>query len=121
MRHTATVGVTTHTPKKVTITENQFKVIKDKYLRDASSIEAWLDGVASNIALGELLHLGKEKEVFDGVDVFIQEDDVGEGERSRMYLLHHNKIRSDERRRNFERFMKNLYALAEQDPQCAEV
>ena len=103
------------------LTENQLKVIKDKYLRDAPSPEAWLEGVASNIALGELLHLGKEEEIFAGVDVLIQQTDVGQGEHSRMFLLHHNKSRSDERRKNFEIFLKNLQKLAEEDPECKAI
>ena len=107
--------------KKINITENQFKVIKDKYLRDAPSVEAWLDGVASNIALGELLHIGKEEEIFKGVDVLIQQNDISDGEQSRMFLLHHNKFRSDDRRKNFEVFMKNLYYLAENDPECIKI
>ncbi|MEK9144638.1 MAG: hypothetical protein AAB339_03395, partial [Elusimicrobiota bacterium] len=54
---------------KIHVTENQTKVIKDKYLRDASSIENWLEGVAHNIALAELLfHPDAEKwGAFEGV------------------------------------------------------
>jgi len=40
---------------KIGVTENQLKVIKDKYLRNSHSIEGWLDGVAHNIALAEIL------------------------------------------------------------------
>ena len=43
------------TTKKIELTENQLKVIKDKYLRDAASAEVWLEGVAHNIALAEIL------------------------------------------------------------------
>ena len=54
---------------KIAITENQLKVIKDKYLRDAPSVEVWLDGVAHNIALAELIfHPDAEKwSLFEGV------------------------------------------------------
>src|SRR5688572_655206 len=38
----------------VRVTENQLKVIRDKYLRDAPGVEAWLEGVARNVALAEL-------------------------------------------------------------------
>ena len=40
----------------VNLSENQLKVIKDKYLKDASSVEEWMMLVAENIALGEILH-----------------------------------------------------------------
>ena len=40
---------------KAALTENQLKVIRDKYLRDSPSVEAWLEGVAKNIALAEIL------------------------------------------------------------------
>lgn len=119
MKHTQATAATT-TLKRVTLTENQFKVIKDKYLRDAPSVEAWLEGVASNIALAELLYLGKEKEIFQGIDVFLRDVDVG-GERSRMILLHHNKTLSDQRRKNFDVFIKNLYHFAATDPACRKV
>ena len=54
---------------KIAATENQVKVIRDKYLRDAPSIEAWLDGITHNIALAEILyHPDAEKwGVFKGV------------------------------------------------------
>ncbi len=109
------------THQKIALTENQFKVIKDKYLRDAPSVEVWLDGIAANIALAELLHLKKEEQIFDGVDVNIESMNVSEGGQSRMFLLHHNKFRLDERRKNFEVFMSNLYRLAASDPACREV
>ena len=38
------------------LSENQRKVITDKYLRTDPSPEVWLERVAANIALGELLH-----------------------------------------------------------------
>jgi len=38
--------------EKLSLTHNQLKVLRDKYLRDAPSPEAWLMGVARNVALG---------------------------------------------------------------------
>ena len=122
MKHTSTVhAFEAGSRKKINLTENQMKVIKDKYLRDTPTVEEWLHGVASNIALGELLHLGKDDEIFDGVDVTMQVNDTGHGETSRMFLLHHNKPTTEQRRVNFEKFMGNLYRLAGSDPECKKV
>ena len=54
---------------KIALTANQLKVIRDKYLRDAPTVEAWLLGVARNVALGELLTHPKAEAwgVFAGV------------------------------------------------------
>ncbi|MDE2143312.1 MAG: hypothetical protein KGJ84_12960, partial [Elusimicrobia bacterium] len=55
---------------KLHLTENQLKVIRDKYLRDAPSAEAWLRGVARNVALAEVLLHPKAEQwgVFAGVE-----------------------------------------------------
>ena len=103
---------------KVVVTENQMKVIKDKYMKDAPSVEAWLDLVASNVALAEILHVqGKEDKIFEGVDYLTEEHGVA-GTTTRMTLLHHNKPVLDQRERNFRRFMKNLYDLSKNDDEC---
>ena len=59
---------------KISLTENQLKVIKDKYLRDAPTAEAWLMDVARNVALGELLAHPKAEAwgVFNGVNRTIE-------------------------------------------------
>ena len=36
--------------ERISLTPNQLKVIRDKYLRDAPSVEGWLMGVARNVA-----------------------------------------------------------------------
>jgi ribonucleoside-diphosphate reductase alpha chain len=56
--------------EKISLTPNQLKVIRDKYLRDAPSAEAWLLGVARNVALAEIVLHPKAEEwgVFAGVD-----------------------------------------------------
>lgn len=95
------------------LTENQLKVIKDKYLKDSPSPEAWLDLIASNIALGDILHAKNisGKELFDGVNVKIVEKDIGEGQRTKMYLLHHSLETHNERAANFKKFLANLQKL----------
>ena len=35
----------------IKITDNQMKVIKDKYLKDGKDIEQWLEDVSVNISL----------------------------------------------------------------------
>src|SRR6185312_14323082 len=42
-------------PAKLNLTANQLKVLRDKYLRGEPSAEAWLLGVARNVALGEVV------------------------------------------------------------------
>ena len=63
--------------QKILLTENQEKVIKDKYLKDAPSVEAWLDLVASNIALADVLHskLVPLHQMYNGVSYKILEKD----------------------------------------------
>ena len=50
---------------KIKLTENQLKVIKDKYLKDSPSVEAWLDLVAGNIALAEVLYSNAQSRTDD--------------------------------------------------------
>lgn len=99
-------------PAKVVLTENQAKVIKDKYLRDAPSAEAWLDGVAHNIALAELLpHPSAEAwGVFEGVRHAVKTSAGPEGASARMILYHEGLAEASEREANFTRLMTNLQA-----------
>jgi len=93
---------------KVHVTENQLKVIKDKYLRDAPSVEAWLMGVARNAALGEILSHPKAEAwgVFEGVHRTVERG---------MSLYHQGLPDHDARFANFRRLMDNLEAV------CAKV
>lgn len=45
----------TQSGRKLQLTENQWKVIRDKYLRDIPTPEEWLWGIAHNAALAEVL------------------------------------------------------------------
>ncbi len=96
---------------KISVTENQSKVIKDKYLRDAPSIEAWLDGVAHNVALAEILnHPDAEKwGAFTGVHYVVQTGGAPPGWRApRMWLFHEGLPETSQRDANFMKLLRNL-------------
>ncbi len=104
------------------LTENQFKVIKDKYLRDDPNPEVWLRRVARNIALAEALHLPElEKNIFAGVLHKKQALEVEPGAFSSIFLLHYGLREHNERRRNFNAFMQNLYRVADEDTVARKV
>ena len=106
---------------KAVVTENQVKVIKDKYLRDAPSIENWLMGIAENLALAELLHDKNvdQSQIFKNVQGSIEEFDFY-GKKSRLMLLHKDLIQHNDRMANFRIFMSNLYKVAETNPAVRE-
>ena len=76
------------TPPKIKLSENQLKVIQDKYLRDAPSVESWLMGVARNVALGEILAHPKAESwgVFDGVERKVVPVPAADGEIGRAHV-----------------------------------
>lgn len=104
------------------VTENQQKVIKDKYLRDAPSVQAWLEGIAMNIALGDLLYAGiPEDKLFAGVKYErIAYETRGQAP-TIIHHLHANHKTADDQKNNFRRFMKNLYEIVEKDPKAREI
>lgn len=108
------------TQYKVNLTENQRKVIKDKYLRDAKSAEDWLYNVARNIALAELLYHPKVKRWGAFKDVKYQEVicDTKPGETSVLLLFHDGILDARERDKNFFKFLKNLYGVAEKESEA---
>lgn len=92
---------------KVILTENQFKVIKDKYLRNAATVEEWLYGVAHNIALAELLHRPEwHGAIFNGInkEVFKTEDSI-------TFLFHTGLAEAGQREANFQALVANLETL----------
>jgi len=96
---------------KIEVTENQFKVIKDKYLRNSPSIEAWLDGAAHNIALAELLMHPDAEDwgIFSGVRYSAHPVSSPAAVRpSRLVLFHDGLAESGLREANFTRLIKNL-------------
>ena len=106
--------------KKVIITENQRKVIQDKYLKDSPSVEAWLDLVATNVALADLLYSQtiREEEIFNGINYEIEEFDTIPGQKTRALFLHKNFQHYDEWDKNFKRFIENLYILPYHSRTC---
>ncbi|MDT8286722.1 MAG: LAGLIDADG family homing endonuclease [Elusimicrobiales bacterium] len=103
MRHTMTHG------KKIVLTHNQEKVIKDKYLRDDKSAEELFGRVAHNIALAELVYRPEAESwgVFEGVSCRVVENSYGDAP-SRTVLFHDGLAESPEREINFARFLSNL-------------
>ncbi len=108
--------------QKVTVTENQEKVIKDKYLKNSPSTEAWLRLICKNIALAELLYdtSVERSRIFHEVRHSIQKVETAPGQTSELMLLHHNILGYKERHLNFKRFMKNLYDLADENTSGAQ-
>ncbi|MFH1725470.1 MAG: adenosylcobalamin-dependent ribonucleoside-diphosphate reductase [Elusimicrobiota bacterium] len=125
---------------KIRLSENQAKVIKDKYLRDAPTIDAWLDGVAHNIALAELLvHPSAEKwGVFEGVRRTVHAGAAPAGEPSRsapggapaaeppakppsMTLFHENIPDTRDRDENFARLIANLDKAVRRFPEAGRL
>ncbi|MBI4057593.1 MAG: adenosylcobalamin-dependent ribonucleoside-diphosphate reductase [Elusimicrobia bacterium] len=91
---------------KIALTENQLKVIRDKYLRDAASPEAWLENVAHNVALAEILSHPEAQKwgVFKGVHYVMLNTSRAE----KMVLFHEGLHEAKERDQNFTRVLKNL-------------
>lgn len=114
-------------PDKVKITENQRKIIEDKYLKGAASIESWLASVARNIALAELLYHPSAHlwGLFDGVRLLKKEIPTSKNipnspDLLRSWFFHHGLHSSAEREANFHRFLSNCGAAAE-NPEAMKV
>ena len=106
---------------KIRLTENQNKVIKDKYLRDAPSVEAWLMGVARNVALGEVLTHPKAEAwgVFAEVSHrIIPVPAAGNAPAGRVILYHQELPDNDARQINFNRLMNNLEKACAKHPEA---
>ncbi len=103
---------------KLDLTENQLKVIKDKYLKGSPTIEEWLRNICHNIALSNILHSEKvsESDIFEGVDY----ERVPYESRKRMvnlFLLHGDFKSPDFRYRNFRKFLENLEKINRKNPE----
>ena len=95
--------------KKIHISENQGKVIKDKYLRDENSVEDLFERVAHNISLSELIFHPEAGQwgLFEGVRCRFLEAGA-DGSPSRVILFHDGLSESSEREANFMKFVANL-------------
>ncbi len=107
----------------VRLTQNQMKVIKDKYLRDAPSAEFWLRGVAHNIALAEILSDPRAEEWGAFKDVhFVARSVSGPAHSpaSRMVFFHEGLRSSAEREKNFIRLVQNLEKIYKENKTARE-
>ena len=103
----------------VRLNENQRKVIEDKYLKGDANPESWLERVASNIALAELLHARAAGwNPFEGVRASFLETGTRPGRSTRWALLHDGIAASEERDRNFAVYLKNLKRIAAENPEA---
>ncbi|MFA5160873.1 MAG: adenosylcobalamin-dependent ribonucleoside-diphosphate reductase [Elusimicrobiales bacterium] len=96
--------------KKIQLSPNQEKVIKDKYLRDSATVEDWFLGIAHNIALAEILfHPDAEKwGVFTGVSHTAYGPHRNGVTTGKMLLFHEGIYDSEQRDANFFKLMRNL-------------
>src|SRR3989338_10938699 len=99
---------------QLNVTENQIKVIKDKYLKDSPTIESWLRNVAKNIALTEILYSNKisELDIFKNVQYERVDYDFNK-KLFRFFLIHKNLSTYPKRMENFKKLILNLYDIAE--------
>ena len=76
---------------KLNLSENQIKVIKDKYLKNSPTIEHWLKTICHNIALADILHSRKinEEDIFFNIN-YKKVNYLSKGKPAPMYLLHHD-------------------------------
>lgn len=106
---------------KAKMSENQLKVIKDKYLRDAPSVEAWLMGVARNVALAEVLSHPKAEAwgVFEGVTrEVLAVPACGKAPAGKLILYHQGLQESEARQANFRRLFENLEKVCAKVPEA---
>ncbi|HAT71555.1 MAG TPA: hypothetical protein DCS63_01915, partial [Elusimicrobia bacterium] len=112
---------TTSEKKKIHISENQNKVIKDKYLREDKSVEELFERVAHNISLSEIVfhpEAGKWG-LFEGVRCSVTETGP-DGKPSRAIFFHDGLTESSEREANFTRFVANLEGAYKTIPAARE-
>src|SRR3989338_5571318 len=99
---------------KVKVTENQLKVMANKYLR-GDSVELWLRRIARNIALAGIFYLkdlNKEK-LLEGVSYKILKSEYSSA--SDIMLLHNNANSYTERGNNFDKFINNMNKIAKEE------
>ncbi|MBI4386578.1 MAG: ribonucleotide-diphosphate reductase subunit alpha, partial [Elusimicrobia bacterium] len=107
---------------KIQLTENQRKVIKDKYLRDSPSPEAWLEGIAHNLALAEILFQPQAQEwgTYKGISSKTSTASGPQHSPTRLCLLHEGLQDSSERDSNFSKLLRNLESIYQSIPQARE-
>ncbi len=107
---------------EILLTENQRKVIKDKYLKD-ETVEEWLWRVSKNIALAELLYHPEipRETLLSGVQYKQEWTEISENEKGEILLIHANKLTNSEKDKNHRRFIANMYSLLEKSDKAREI
>ncbi len=107
----------------IPLTENQRKVIKDKYQKDDPTPEAWLWRISKNIALSELFYHPEipRDPLLAGVKYAQEWLDVGSGENSELLCIHSGVKEFSEIKGNHKRFIQNLYAYVEKSKKAKEI
>lgn len=107
--------------KEIHVSENQAKVIKDKYLRDENSPQQLFERVAHNISLSEIIFHPDARKwgVFDGVNCRVLET-AADGTISPTIFFHEGLAESAEREANFMRFLSNLEKAWHDHPEAKE-
>lgn len=124
MAHKASLEKTVQPGGSIHLTQNQLKVIQDKYLRDAPSVEFWLRGVAHNIALAEILLDSRAEEWGVFKNVRFQSHEIpspAQTPTSRMILFHEGLMSSSERESNFSRLIGNLERVYKENKTAQEL
>lgn len=105
---------------QLNLTENQIKVIKDKYLKNSPTVEHWLRNVCHNIALADILHSDfvSEEEVFEGVS-YKKTEYESKGKIAKLQLIHKGILNPNEKNLNFRRFLENLEDIYARNPEIS--
>lgn len=105
---------------KVKVTENQLKVMANKYLR-GDSVELWLRRIARNISLADLYYeeIIPREQLLDGIkyEVLNSEDD----RKSHILSFQLKSLQRNERISNFKKFEQNLLKLAETNSRATKL
>ncbi|HAF95527.1 MAG: ribonucleoside-diphosphate reductase, adenosylcobalamin-dependent [Elusimicrobia bacterium GWC2_51_8] len=107
--------------RKIALSENQAKVIKDKYLRDESTIEELFTRVSHNISLSEIIFNPDAEKwgAFEGVRCRVIKTDT-DGNPARTILFHDGLAECSEREENFLKFISNLEKIHQSIPPAGE-
>ncbi|MFC1707776.1 ribonucleotide reductase N-terminal alpha domain-containing protein [Planctomycetota bacterium] len=109
--------------KPLSLGPNQQKVIRERFQGDAATPEEWLYGVASNVALAELLfELPRETidRAISGLPGVSWSFEPGEPP-TRILRTQDRSLAPDDRLAAFDRFLDRLSALATEDPAARAV
>ncbi len=106
--------------KAIAISENQSKVIKDKYLKDEKTVEELFERVSSNIALSEIIFHPKAESwgMLKDVKARITETNYDEERSNKTILFHEDLGEVSDREKNFVKFMNNLKKIYETEEEA---